>query len=459
MLYTIWTIGCQMNKADSEIVASALEGIGLRAAAPDEVADVVILNSCVVRGNAEERVMGKLGALTGLKRRNLNLLTAVMGCLVPPNRTELVRQFPQVDLFFTVGETTRLVDLVQSRLPAAAAREATDVGLENCPPSPVRTAEDPPRGWNSARPADAPPAGAAAIARYVPIIYGCDNFCAYCIVPFRRGREVSRPADDILADVRRGLDAGAREITLLGQNVDAYRGRGPGGAEGTPVDLAGLLRMVHEVPRLARLRFLTSHPRDMSDRLIAAVAELPKVCPAVNLPVQAGDDDVLQAMGRGYTVDNYRELVGRMRRAIPGLALSTDLIVGFPGETDQQFQGSMNLLAELRFDMVHVAAYSPRPGTRAASMVDDVSVSEKGRRLQAVESLQVQIVGEINSALVGCTTEVLVEDRHKGKWRGRTPTDKIVFFEAAANWHGRLAPVKIARAGPWSLQGFVAGAA
>ncbi|MDO9066373.1 MAG: radical SAM protein, partial [Chloroflexota bacterium] len=202
---------------------------------------------------------------------------------------------------------------------------------------------------------------------------------------------------------------------------------------------------------------LTSHPRDMSDRLIAAVADLPKVCPAINLPVQAGDDDVLRVMRRGYTVDDYRQLVGRMRRAIPGLALSTDLIVGFPGETDQQFQHSLDLLAELRFAMVHVAAYSPRPGTRAASMVDDVCDAEKRRRLQAVESLQAEIAGEINSGLVGSTAEVLVEDRHKGKWRGRTPTDKIVFFEDGANWRGRLAQVRISKAGPWSLQGLVVG--
>jgi tRNA-2-methylthio-N6-dimethylallyladenosine synthase len=268
---------------------------------------------------------------------------------------------------------------------------------------------------------------------------------------------VSRPADDILGDVKACLDGGAREITLLGQNVDAYRGRGAAGAEGAPIDLAGLLREVHETPGLARLRFLTSHPRDMSDRLIAAVAELPKACPAINLPVQAGDDDVLRVMGRGYTVDGYRLLVQRMRQAIPGLALSTDLIVGFPGERDQQFQHSISLLAELRFDMVHVAAYSPRPGTRAASMVDDVSESEKGSRLQAVESLQVQIAGEINNELVGCITEVLVEDSHKGKWRGRTPTDKIVFFEDEANWRGRLARVRISRAGPWSLQGVMVG--
>ena len=451
MLYTIWTVGCQMNKADSERVASALEGIGLRPSAPGDVADLVILNTCVVRGNAEEKVMGKLGALTGLKRRQPALLTAVMGCLVPTDREDLMRQFPQVDLFFTVGETARLVYLVESR-----GRAVESDSMTARPPS-WPCLSDAPGGGTAQGSAEPLPANAAAIARYVPIIYGCNNFCAYCIVPFRRGREVSRPPNDILADVKACQAAGAREITLLGQNVDAYRGREAADSDGAPMDLADLLRLVHEVPGLIRLRFLTSHPRDMSDRLIAAVAELPKVCPAINLPVQAGDDDVLSVMGRGYTVDDYRELVGKMRRAIPGLALSTDLIVGFPGETDQQFQHSMDLLGELRFDMVHVAAYSPRPGTRAAAMVDDVCEAEKGRRLQAVESLQAQIAAEINSVLVGYAAEVLVQDRHKGKWRGRTPTDKIVFFEDAADWRGRLAKVRIVKAGPWSLQGLVVG--
>jgi tRNA-2-methylthio-N6-dimethylallyladenosine synthase len=456
MVYTIWTIGCQMNKADSERVASALEHRGLRPAEPGAAADVVIFNTCVVRGNAEEKVMGKLGELTGLKRRNPNLLTAVMGCLVPPDRNELVKSFPQVDLFFTAGEIARLVDLVASRQGAV---EPHYLGRSEA--GPAGSAVEPSGGGARRDLADlsdlSEAAGAGAVARYVPIIYGCDNFCAYCIVPYRRGREVSRPVDEILADVRARLAAGAREITLLGQNVDAYRGLGAAGAEGAPVDLAGLLHLVHAIPGLARLRFLTSHPRDMSSRLIGAVADLPKVCPAINLPVQAGDDDVLRAMGRGYTVDDYRRLVDRMRQAISGLALSTDLIVGFPGETGRQFQSSLDLLTELRFAMVHVAAYSPRPGTRAAAMVDDVPADEKGRRLQAVESLQAGIAGQINNDLVGCTTEVLVEDWHKGKWRGRTATDKLVFFEDSAVWRGRLARVLVSWAGPWSLRGTVVG--
>ncbi len=450
MLYTIWTIGCQMNKADSERVAAALEGIGLSPALTGETADVVVLNTCVVRGNAEEKVKGKLGALTGLKRRNPHLLAAVMGCLVPPDRADLARQFPQVDLFFTAMETARLVELVASR---HSVEDGSDlpVGGQSAP-----LAVSSPAGARTAHGLASPPvSGVGAIARYVPIIYGCNNFCAYCIVPFRRGREVSRSPEDILTDVRACLQAGAREITLLGQNVDAYHGTGAAAAPDATLDLAGLLRLIHDEPDLVRLRFLTSHPRDMSDRLIAAVAALPKVCPAINLPVQAGDDEVLRAMGRGYTVGDYRRLVGRMRQAIPGLALSTDLIVGFPGETDEQFQHSVDLLAELRFDMVHVAAYSPRPGTRAAAMVDDVPAAEKGRRLQTVESLQAEIVGEVNNGLVGTPVEVLVEDRHRGKWRGRTSSDKLVFFDDPMDWRGRLATVRISQAGPWSLQGTV----
>ena len=207
------------------------------------------------------------------------------------------------------------------------------------------------------------------------------------------------------------------------------------------------------MPGLWRIRFLTSHPRDMNDRLIEAVAELDKVCPAINLPVQAGDDAVLAAMGRGYTADDYRRLVDRIRGRIPGVALTTDLIVGFPGETVAQFENSMSLLAELRFDAVHVAAYSPREGTRAAALPDDVTPEEKSRRLHAVETLQTRIAGEINGALNGQVVEILVEGLHRGRWMGRTRTDKIVFFDDAADRRGALVKVRITRTGPWSLQG------
>jgi tRNA-2-methylthio-N6-dimethylallyladenosine synthase len=418
--YAIWTIGCQMNKADSERVELALQQEGL-SAAPEAEADVVVVNTCVVRGNAEDRSAGKLASLLGLKRRQPGLLLTVMGCLEPPERDQLREVYPHVDLFFTVHELGALTQAVRSR-------------------------------WTAPQPgAERPclPARRSSVTAYVPIIYGCNNFCAYCIVPYRRGRERSRPVDEVLADVRRHVSQGAREVTLVGQNVDAYRGLSPGGET---ADLAALLSAVNGVDGLQRLRFLTSHPRDMTDRLISTMASLPRVCRAINLPVQAGDDGVLAAMGRGYTSDEYRALAARVRAAMPDVALTTDLIVGFPGETTEAFERSMALLRELRFDAVHVAAYSPRPGTRAAGLLDDVPAEEKRRRLQAVESLQAGLVGLINGQMVGSTVQILVEGRHKGKWRGRTRSDKIVFFADDSDWLGRLAQVVVTWAGPWSLQ-------
>jgi tRNA-2-methylthio-N6-dimethylallyladenosine synthase len=307
----------------------------------------------------------------------------------------------------------------------------------------------------------------------VAISYGCDHLCTYCIVRLRRGEEVSRPVDEILAEVRGLAARGAKEVTLLGQNVDSYghdlanadRQRDKG--RWRP-DLAGLLEAMHEVEGLQRIRFLTSHPADMTDRLIETVARLPKVCEHMEVPVQSGDDSVLRRMGRGYSVAQYRDLVGRIRQTLdrpergrgaasmPAVGLATDVIVGFPGETEQQFKATYRLLEELRFDMVHVAAYSPRPGTPATRLPDDVPPEEKEQRRQAIDDLQEQIVGEINAQFQGQTVEVLVEERHRGKWRGRTRTNKLVFFETdGVDWTGQLAQVRIGWTGPWSMQGTV----
>ncbi|MBU0495728.1 MAG: tRNA (N6-isopentenyl adenosine(37)-C2)-methylthiotransferase MiaB [Chloroflexi bacterium] len=427
--YAIWTIGCQMNKADSARLIEALEDRGYAPAPALEEADVVILNTCVVRESAERRVEGRLNSLKGLKRRRPEVFIGVMGCFVGADRAALARRFPHADAFFTVEELDDFLALVPNLatlLPSLAGQQESSI----------------------TRSASSPRADAVGITAYVPIIYGCDNFCSYCIVPYRRGRERSRPPAEIVADVASLVSRGVREVTLLGQNVDSYGHDLP-----DRLDLADLLAQVHEVPDLWRIRFLTSHPKDMSDRLIDAVAALPKVCEAINLPVQAGDDDVLHAMRRGYTVAHYRDLVARMRARIPDLALTTDVIVGFPGETDQQFQHTYDLLAQTRFDQVHVAAYSPRSGTAAARLPDDVQPEEKERRRVAVEELQTGIARTINATYLGRTVEVLVEDRHQGQWRGRTRTDKLVFFADEEDWPGRLARVEIIHAGPWSLRG------
>lgn len=279
---------------------------------------------------------------------------------------------------------------------------------------------------------------------------GCDRHCTYCIVRLRRGPAHSRPSSEIVAEAAELLRAGAREIVLLGQNIDVY-GRDLPGAP----SLADLLREVHALPGLARLRFLTSHPADLEDDVIQAVAELPKVCPHWELPVQAGDDQVLRRMARGHRAADYLALVERIRARLPGSSLATDIIVGFPGETAEQFERTLELLRAVRFDAVHVAAYSVRPGTPAARLEDDVSSAEKERRRRGVEELQEEIVGEINARLLGQEVEVLVEDQHRGKWRGRTPTNKLVFFQDGGDWRGRLATVRITKTGPWSLQGGV----
>jgi tRNA-2-methylthio-N6-dimethylallyladenosine synthase len=255
----------------------------------------------------------------------------------------------------------------------------------------------------------------------------------------------------MLSDVRGWVQRGAREVVLLGQNVDAYgQDMGPGAA-----DLADVLTAVHGVEELWRIRFLTSHPGEMTQKLIRTVAQLPKVCSHFELPVQSGDDQILRRMGRNYTAAQYRELVASIREQVPGCSLATDVIVGFPGEGPGQFQGTYDLLASVCFDGVHIAKYSPRPGTPAARLADDVPAEEKERRRALLEELQTRIAGEINASLQGSTVEVLVEERRRGKWKGRTVTNKLVFFEDAADWRGRLATVKITWTGPWSMQGEV----
>jgi tRNA-2-methylthio-N6-dimethylallyladenosine synthase len=280
---------------------------------------------------------------------------------------------------------------------------------------------------------------------------GCDNFCAYCIVPYRRGRERSRPLSDIVKEVTGLVAQGVKEATLLGQNVDSY-----GHDLADQPDLADLLTALNPIEGLLRIRFLTNHPKDMKEKLIEAIAGLDKVCEQINLPVQAGDDAILKAMRRDYTVEHYSELIARIRDKIPGVALSTDLIVGFPGETGAQFENSYNFLNKLRFDMVHVAVYSPRTGTLAArEMTDDVSAEVKKSRLITVEKLQAQIAGEINAELQNKIMEVLVEGQEKGRWFGRTRQDKLVFFRDEADYQSKMVKVKIIRSSPWSLSGIV----
>jgi tRNA-2-methylthio-N6-dimethylallyladenosine synthase len=412
--YHIWTIGCQMNKAESERLSALLEQRGYQPVATPEKADLVILNTCVVRESAENRVVNKLHVLRRLKKQRPGLQIAVTGCFVDPDTKTTAKKYPQVDYFFKAGDLPQWLEHI--RIP------------ETLP-------EHPP------------------VSVYIPITQGCNNFCTYCIVPFRRGRERSRSMMEIIQEARVLAERGVKEIVLVGQNVDSYGRDLPD----TP-DLADLLTELNGVDRILRLRFLTSHPKDMSHKLIQRMAILDKVCAHINLPVQAGDDIILELMKRGYTIAHYRTLIDEIRQSIPHVALSTDVIVGFPSETEEQFQHTLALLREIRYDAVHVACYSPRPGTYAARhLPDDVPAVEKDRRLKAIEDLQEDIITGINARLLGQTVEVLVEGKTKGKWRGRTRSDKLVFFPdsigAPVDFSGQQVSIQIVKTGPWSLQG------
>ena len=412
--YYIWTIGCQMNKAESERLGSYLEQRGYQATAAAEEADLIVLNSCVVRQHAEDKVINKLNALKSLKRSHPQLTIAVTGCLVNSRVDQLRKSLPQIDYFFKPGE-----------YPPWLETEGDLHTITPLHPSP---------------------------STFVPIIQGCDNFCTYCIVPYRRGRERSRPIAEIACEVSQLVHRGAKEVTLLGQNVDSYGHDLP-----HQPGLADLLCQLNTIEGLARIRFLTNHPKDMSPKLIEAVAQLDKVCEHISLPVQSGNNDILKAMRRGYTAENYRRLISQIRSKIPGVALSTDVIVGFPSETAEQFQHTFDLLSELRFDTVHAAVYSPRTGTIASKKFEDnVPMAEKQERLNKIERLQEKIATEINRQLLGKTVEVLVEGKKKGKWQGRTRTGKLVFFKDTKDCLGQLVNIRIDKTSPWSLQGELA---
>ena len=433
--YFIWTIGCQMNKAESQRIAGYLDSAGYQATDSFSGADLVVLNTCVVRQNAEDKALGTLALVKGLKDRRPDLRVLVTGCLVNSDNEGLERRFPYVDLLFKPGDYGEMIAWCKAQ---GACVEEMSPGY---PLPEHRASACPDDGW--------PPAPPCA---FVPIIQGCNNFCSYCIVPYRRGREVSRPVEDIVREVVVLTGRGIREVTLLGQNVDSYGHDLPGRP-----DLADLLKELSSIDGLARIRFLTNHPKDMNLKLIDAMASLDKVCEHVELPVQAGDNDILKAMRRGYGADQYGELVAAIRSRMPQVSLSTDMIVGFPAETEEQFQRSLRLVRETRFDVVHSAAYSPRPGTIAwREYRDDVPQEVKKSRLNRLEQLQATIAGEINARLSGQEVEVLVEGRKNGKWFGRTRGNKLVFFEHAANWLGQLAAVRIGRTSPWSLGGEVA---
>ena len=440
MKYHVWTEGCQMNVADSERVASALEHLGYEYSPQIEKADVIVLNTCVVRQSAEEKAYGRLTTLLPVKRSRPDVVINLMGCLVGiKENNPLHKRFPYVDVFSPPSDPSPLVEFLISRGDHEQEQIETtrryalmdgDLVLPNF-------------------------SQGKQVIGWIPIVFGCSHACTYCIIPYRRGIERSRPPEEILREASALVSQGVKEITLLGQIVDRYGKDRPG----YPT-LAQLLAQMSGIDGLERIRFLTSHPNWMNDELLEAVATLPKVMPHIEIPNQAGDDEVLANMKRGYTADQYRRLVEKIRGRIPGVSIATDIIVGFPGETDAQFQNTYDLLAELKLDMVHLARYSPRKGTVSQRMMqDDVPSDEKWRRFRAVEKLQEAVQREIYAAYQDQTVPILFEEKLKKRWKGRTPTNKLVFVETEQDLLGRVLPVKITWTGPWSMRGVLAGVA
>ncbi|MCC7023819.1 MAG: tRNA (N6-isopentenyl adenosine(37)-C2)-methylthiotransferase MiaB [Thermomicrobiales bacterium] len=422
--FHVWTIGCQMNEADSAKIAATLQEAGYAPTTHEEEADIVVLNSCVVRQAAEDKVSGKLNSLIRLKRERPEISVVLTGCMVTNQQEKLRQRFPHVDLFFDPSDFGKLAEIV----PEISAFSDDLAEL------PHYYAD--------------PQAPTSAISAFVPIIYGCNFLCSYCIVPYRRGKERSRPLVEIVAEVERLVAGGVREVTLLGQTVNAWGHDLPDAP-----NLADLLRAVDAVPGLSRLRFLTSHPKYMSDEIIQTMADLPTVCEHMNLPVQAGDNEVLRRMRRTYTRDYWLDRIQLTRNLMADVTVATDIIVGFPGETEEQFQQTYDLLAEARCEKVHLAMYSPRPGTLSARWEDDIPAEEKHRRHQELERLQERIQTEVHATKLGRTYEVLVEGRSKGRWTGRTRGNTLLHFDDPRELTGTLVDVRVTKTSPWYLMG------
>lgn len=418
--YHIWTIGCQMNKAESAKIGQIFQNHGFESTDLLGKADVEIINSCVVRQNAEDKVVGMLGYLKGIKRTNPSMNILVTGCFIDSNVENLKKTYRQVDLFFPPGDFEKL-DLWLSHKASF---------IENNLASEVKSIH-------------------SNCCAFVPIIYGCNNFCSYCIVPYRRGRERSRYILDIIQEISSLVKNGVKEITLLGQNVNSY---GNDLDDGT--NLSMLLNILNQINEIKRIRFLTNHPKDMSIELIRTIRNLDKVCNHLNIPLQSGNDEILKSMRRGYNADHYVKLIENIRSVLPDISLSTDIIVGFPNETDAQFNDTMRLLDTIRFDSVHTAMYSTRPGTIAAKdFEDNISDETKKERFNEVEALQSKISLEINSSLQHKILSILVEGEKGSKLYGRTGSDKLVFFESDTDLTGELVDIHINGTSAWSLKG------
>lgn len=428
----IETFGCQMNKSDSEHMLGLLDDIGYAQIDDIKQADLMILNTCAIRENAEDKVFSYLGAWKKIKDRRPGAMIAVGGCVAQDEGSKLLKRVPYVDVVFGTHNLHRLPDLV---LKAQADNQSVCEVFQELP-------EDLP---------EVPVIRQSDVSAWVSVIYGCDYNCTYCIVPFVRGREKSRSADAIVEEVNALAQGGYKEVTLLGQNVTAY------GHDLEPkLHLGHLIERIGTMEQIKRIRFLTGHPRDLKMEDIDAVKNVESACEYFHLPIQSGDNRILRRMARGYTVDFYKRVIDQIRSKMPDAAITSDIIVGFPGETEQEFMNSINLIEELRFDAVNTAAYSPRPHTPAADWDGQLPEAEKFERLRFMNSVVSDVAHKINKRYVGSREEILVEgrsDRHPERLMGRTRTNKIVNFDGDASMIGQLVDVEIVTANPWALRG------
>jgi tRNA-2-methylthio-N6-dimethylallyladenosine synthase len=438
--YKILTWGCQMNEEDSEQMSLYLQEQGYEPAERVEDADVVLLNTCSVRRKPEDKVFSTLGYLRTLKQRKPQMVIGVCGCMAQLRADEIRQKAPFVDMIVGTAHVAQVSALLEEALQKRRLAMRLDL-----PERKGAIVTDIPE-----RKVDRAP----KLKAFVPIQYGCDKFCTFCIVPTTRGRERSRPTADIVEEVRRLAERGTKEITLLGQTVNSY---GKNLLEGR-VPFARLLKLLSDIDGIERIRFTSPYPRDFRDDLISAIAELPKVMEHVHLPLQSGDDDILKAMRRLYTVEQFEEVAAKLRERVPNIAITTDIIVGFPGETDEQFENTLRVVERIRFDGAFMFAYSPRPGTPAAQMENQVPRAVKQERLQRLIALQNRITCEINSAQVGRVFEVLVEgpsQKDPTKLAGFTRENKMMHFVGARELAGQIVRVRADEAHLWGFYGTV----
>ena len=435
--YWITTFGCQMNKADSERMAGILETMGYLPGEGEHTADLVLYNTCTIRDNAEQKVYSYLGRQAQRKRANPHLTLVVAGCVAQQEGESLLRRVPELDLVMGPQHANRLDALLEQ---VESGQQVVATGERHILEDITTARRD------------------SAVCGWVNVIYGCNERCTYCVVPSVRGQEQSRTPEAIRLEMEGLAARGFKEITLLGQNIDAYGRDLPGiTPEGRRQHtLTDLLRHVHDVAGIERIRFATSHPRYFTERLIVACAELPKVCEHFHIPFQSGDDDVLKAMARGYTVDRYRRIIEHIRARMPEASISADVIVAFPGETDAQYRRTLALIEEIGFDLVNTAAYSPRPGTPAADWPGQLSEAVKVERLKELNALVERTARSRSERYLGRSEEVLAEGlnlKDPSQLMGRTRTNRLTFFPAAGHVAGDLVPVLIKEARPFSLSG------